>query len=64
MRIGFFVNNIKSEEPGYTTTRLAMAALNRGHEAWVMDAQSFAYDPDEKIRARARSAPKSQYKSS
>jgi glutathione synthase len=64
MRIGFFVNDVKSEEPGYTTTRLAMAALNRGHEAWIMDAQSFAYDPDEKIRARARSAPKSQYKSS
>jgi glutathione synthase len=64
MRIGFFVNSIKSEEPGYTTTRLAMAALNRGHEAWVMDAHSFAYDPDEKIRARARSAPKAQYKSS
>jgi len=64
MKIGFFVNSIKSEEPGYTTTRLAMAALNRGHEAWVMDAQSFAYDPDEKIRARARSAPKSNYKAS
>ena len=64
MRIGFFVNDISTEEPGYTTTRLAMAALNRGHEAWLMDARSFAYDPDEKIRARARSAPKSQYKSS
>ncbi|MDA1184710.1 MAG: glutathione synthase, partial [Acidobacteria bacterium] len=64
MRIGFFVNDINTEEPGYTTTRLAMAAINRGHEAWVMDAQSFAYDPDEKIRARARSAPKKQYKSS
>jgi glutathione synthase len=64
MRIGFFVNSIQSEEPGYTTTRLAMAALNRGHEAWIMDAPSFAYDPDEKIRARARSAPKQQYKSS
>lgn len=54
MRIGFFVNDIGTEEPGYTTTRLAMAALNRGHEAWLMDARSFAYDPDEKIRARAR----------
>jgi glutathione synthase len=64
MRIGFFVNNVKTEEPGYTTTRLAMAALNRGHEAWIMDSQSFAYDPDEKIRARARSAPKQTYKSS
>jgi glutathione synthase len=64
MRIGFFVNDIRTEEPGYTTTRLAMAALNRDHEVWVMDAQSFAYDPDEKIRARARAAPKTQYKQS
>ncbi len=64
MRIGFFVNDLKTEESGYTTTRLAMAAINRGHEAWLIDAQSFAYDPDEKIRARARSAPKTQYKDS
>ena len=64
MKIGFMVNDIKTEEPGYTTTRLAMAALNRGHEAWVMGAGDFAYDVDEKIHARARSAPKSNYKSS
>jgi len=64
MRIGFFVNSVKTEEPGYTTTRLAMAAINRGHEAWVMGADDMAYDPDEKIRARARSAPKNQYKAS
>ncbi len=64
MRIGFVVNDIKTEEPGYTTTRLAMAAINRGHEAWVIGAGDFAYDIDEKIHARARSTPKSQYKSS
>jgi glutathione synthase len=64
MRIGFMVNDIKTEEPGYTTTRLAMAAINRGHEAWVMGAGDFAYDTDEKIHARARSASKSSYKSS
>lgn len=64
MRIGFVVNDIKTEEPGYTTTRLAMAAINRGHEAWVIGAGDFAYDVDEKIHARARSTPKPQYKSS
>ena len=64
MRIGLMVNDIKTEEPGYTTTRLAMAAINRGHETWVMGAGDFAYDTDEKIHARARSAPKSTYKSS
>jgi glutathione synthase len=40
-----------------------MAAINRGHEAWVLTPGDFAYDPDEKIRARARHAPKDKYKS-
>ena len=64
MRLGFVVNDIQTEEPGYTTTRLAMASLNRGHEIWVMGAGDFAYDPDENIHARARSVPKKSYKSS
>ena len=64
MKIGFMVNDIKTEEPGYTTTRLAMAALNRGNEVWLMGAGDFAYDVDEHIYARARTVPKSNYKSS
>ncbi|TIP52020.1 MAG: glutathione synthase, partial [Mesorhizobium sp.] len=31
MRIAFFVNSIESETPGYTTTALALAAVQRGH---------------------------------
>jgi glutathione synthase len=58
------VNDIKTEEPGYTTVRLAMAAINMGHEVWFMGAGDFAYDADENIRARARSVPKNKYKSS
>ena len=64
MRIGFVVNDIKTEEPGYTTIRLAMAAINLGHEAWLMGAGDFAYDADENIRARARSVPRKRYKTS
>lgn len=64
MRIGFMVNDIKTEEPGYTTTRLAMAAVNRGNEIWMMGSGDFAYDVDEHIYARARTVPKSGYKSS
>ena len=64
MKIGFVVNDIKTEETGYTTIRLAMAAINRGHEAWLMGAGDFAYDPDESIRARARTVARSKYKSS
>jgi len=63
MRIGFVVNDVETEQPGYTTTRLAMAARNRGHEPWVMGAGDFAYDPDESIHARARTVAKEKYKS-
>ncbi len=64
MRIGFVVNDVQTEQPGYTTIRLAMASINMGHEAWLMGAGDFAYDPDENIRARARTGPRSRYKAS
>ena len=64
MKIGLIVNDLKTEEAGYTTTRLAMAAINLGHEAWIIGAGDLAYDPDEYIRARARMAPRKSYKSS
>jgi glutathione synthase len=62
MRIGFIVNNIKTEEEGYTTTRLGMEAVSRGHEVWVMAVSDLTYDPDEKVRSRARSVAKKSYK--
>ncbi len=63
MRLGLVVNDIKTEQAGYTTTRLGMWAINRGHEVWVMGLGDFAYDADETIRARASSVPPKQYKS-
>lgn len=63
MKIGFVVNDVMTEQAGYTTTRLAMWAINRGHEAWTIGLGDFAYDPDESIRARGRTVPKRQYKS-
>ncbi len=63
MRIGFVVNLIETEQATYTTTRLAMAAVNRGHEAWLIGTGDLALDPDDYVRARARSAPKAKYKS-
>jgi glutathione synthase len=41
-----------------------MAAINLGHEVWIMGASDFAYDTDDKVYARARSVPKKSYKSS
>ena len=62
MKIGFVVNDVQTEQAGYTTTRLGMWATNRGHEVWVIGLGDFAYDPDENIRARAYSVPKKVYK--
>jgi glutathione synthase len=64
MKIGFVVNDIFTEEKGYTTTRLAMTAINRGHDVWVMGAGDFAYDLNGHVYARARSASGKKYKSS
>ena len=63
MRIAFFVNDVQSEKSGYTTTRLAYTATNRGHEVWYIGANDFAYDPDDMIRARGRQVPNKKYKS-
>lgn len=63
MRLGFIVNDVQSEQAGYTTTRLGMWAINRGHDVFVIGLGDLAYDPDESIRARATTVPKRQYKS-
>ncbi|MBU1698516.1 MAG: glutathione synthase [Candidatus Eisenbacteria bacterium] len=64
MRVGFMVNDIDTEQAGYTTIRLAMALINRGHEAWFMGAGDFALDPEDKVKARARTVIGKKYKSS
>ena len=38
MKPGLRVNDIQTEQAGYATTRLAVAAINRGHEVWVIGA--------------------------
>ncbi len=57
MRLGFVVNDVMTEQKGYTTTRLGMAAVNKGHEVWVMGVGDLAYLPDDRVGARARSVP-------
>lgn len=42
MRIGFVINDIETEEVAYTTTPLAMAAVNRGHESWQLITPQFS----------------------
>jgi glutathione synthase len=62
LRLAFVVNDIATEEPGYTTTRLGIAATNRGHDVWVIGVGDLAYDPDENVKARARRVHKARYK--
>ncbi|MBW3538787.1 MAG: glutathione synthase [Planctomycetes bacterium] len=63
MKLGFLVNHLETEDPAFTTTRLGMAAINMGHEAWLMSVGDFVYDADGSIHAWARAAPKTKYKS-
>lgn len=63
MKIGFVVNKVSTEKPGYTTTRLALTASMMGHEVWLMGVDDFAHEPDDTVSASARSAPSKKYKS-
>jgi glutathione synthase len=62
MKIGFVVNDVLTEDHRYTTTRLELTALRRGHEVWAMGVGDFIYDPDGTISAHARSVPGTRYK--
>ena len=46
MRIAFVVNSVETEQPAYTTTRLALAAARRGHETWLMGVDDFLHQLD------------------
>jgi glutathione synthase len=62
MRIGFVVNGVSTEKPEYTTTRLALTALRRGHDIWMMGVDDFSHRIDGSVAARARSAdPKTKH---
>jgi len=62
LRLAFLVNDIGTEQAGYTTTRLGVAATNRGHEAWFIGVGDLAYDPDDKVKARGRRVAGRKYK--
>ncbi len=63
MKIGFVVNDVATEQAVYTTTRLALAASQAGHEVSLMGLGDFAYEPDGSMSARARSASGKRYRS-
>ncbi len=63
MKFGFLVNEVATEQPGFTTIRLATEAINKGHEAYLFGVGDLAYDPDEYVRARARTVRSRRFKS-
>jgi len=64
VKLGIVINDIRTEQPGFTSLRLAVSAVNLGHEVWVMGVGDLAYDPDDRVRARARSTTKKKFKTS
>lgn len=53
MNIGFVINDLATEDAKYTTTRLSMAAVNRGHTAWTIGVADLAQESDGSTSARA-----------
>lgn len=58
MKIGFVVNDVATEKPVYTTTRLAIAATQAGHEVHLFGTGDFAYEPDGTLSVLAHGTEK------
>jgi len=63
MRIGIIVNDIATEYPGYTTTHIAMTAVNQGHEVCYFNVGDFALRPDDHVYAHALTVPQEKHRS-
>ena len=62
MTIEFVVNDVLSEQAGFTTTRLAMSAVNMVHEIYMLGVGDFV-GADGSIHAHARSSSCKNYDS-
>lgn len=63
MKIGFVINDYATELPAYTTTRLALQAVQMGHEAYYIAVEDFAYTQSEQMGAHARKASGKKFRS-
>lgn len=63
MRIGFVINDYEREEPSFTTTRLALQALQMGHDVYYIAVEDFSYTVSEQMGAHARKAPAKKFRS-
>jgi len=63
MKIAFVVNDVHTELATYTTTRLAMAAVNLGHQSYTFGVGDFICAADGSVHALGRRARGKSYKS-
>lgn len=63
MRIGFVINDYDREEPYFTTTRLALQALQMGHDVYYIAVQDFSYTASGQMGAHAKKAPAKKFRS-
>jgi glutathione synthase len=63
MRLGLVVNDVATEKPEYTTTRLALAAKRRGHDVWLMGVGDLSHTDSGTVMARARAPEDKAYRS-
>jgi glutathione synthase len=63
VKIGFIVNEIDTEQPAYSTNRLALTATQMGHEAWLMGVGDLTYEPDGSLSAQVRAGASKNYRS-
>ncbi|MBX9670170.1 MAG: hypothetical protein K2X93_21395 [Candidatus Obscuribacterales bacterium] len=64
MRLLFFVTDLTVEKANYTTYRLAVSALSRGHTVYHMSASDITILSDDRVVVTATRVPKSTYKDS
>jgi glutathione synthase len=62
MRIAFFVNSVEKETVTYTTTALALTAVQRGHSVVYLEPGDFILRPDDRLAASAVVLPGNPYK--
>ena len=62
MKIGFVVNDIATEQPQYTTSRLAFAAAKREHEVFTLGVGDLGQDADGTLVGHAYSPGAKKYR--
>lgn len=61
MKLAFLVNDIFTEMGCYTTSEIAMTAMNMGHQIWYISLDKLTYGLDNRVHAKAKTLPKHRY---